>query len=101
MGDLDWTTISADIAAALDFVAEHGGELTGASHTAFSGSSVFFYADESVIRSIGGSWESVTAAVGWVAIKTEIAGVTLRAHCTDPAVIKAYPSEPTVIDWSE
>ena len=101
MVDFDWTQISADIAAAIDFAHDHGATVEGAGHTNFGGTGIHITADEATLKSIGGSWQMVTAASGWISVKTEIAGVKLYARSSDPAVIKVYGHTPITIDWSE
>ena len=101
MSDFDWTQISADIAAAIDFVREHGGVVDGGGHTNYAGTRVSFTADAETLKRIGGSWAMFTAGADWVAVKTEIAGVNLYARSSDPAVIKVYGRTPITIDWSE
>lgn len=104
MPDFDWTTISADIAAAIDFVTEHGGTVKEAKGT-LRGSEVVANGDSDTLRSIGGSWEFYTASHGQFAsviVSQEIAGVTLYVTTDDPAVMDAYSAGvPRLsVDWS-
>lgn len=103
MPEFDWTTISADLAAAIDFVTEHGGTVREAKGTV-RGSEVVARGDASTLRSIGGSWDFYARNYGQFAsviVSQEIAGVIVRISTDDPEVFASYDDTPRLsVDWS-
>lgn len=104
MPEFDWTTISADIAAAIDFVTEHGGAVFEVSAGPF-GASVCAKGDADTLRNIGGSWDFYVEYGGvapGVVVRQTVADVVISIGTDDPAVIGAYlaTTRRKSVDWS-